>query len=43
MVDFFNFDGSLVIAQHDWWLLLVAVGLGIWVGWKTCTWQDTVA
>ena len=41
MVDFFNFDGTWIIAQHNWWLLLAALGLGAWVGWKTCVPRET--
>ena len=40
MVDFFNFDGSWIIVEHNWWLMLVALGRGVWVGWKTCIARD---
>jgi hypothetical protein len=43
MVDFFNFDGTWIIVEHNWWLMLVALGLGVWVGWKTCVARDTAS
>jgi hypothetical protein len=35
MSDILKFHDSWIIAQHNWWLLVVALGLGIWVGWST--------
>jgi hypothetical protein len=35
----FNFHDTWIIAQHNWWLVLVALGLGIWVGWTTTTFE----
>jgi hypothetical protein len=35
MNDVFNFHDSWIVAEANWLWLLVALGLGIWVGWKT--------
>ena len=31
------FHDTWIVAQHNWVMLLAALGLGIWVGWKTST------
>jgi hypothetical protein len=36
MTDFWNFHDSLSLVTHNWFWLLVALALGIVVGWKTC-------
>lgn len=35
MTDFFNFHESWFIVESNWVWMLVALGLGIWVGWRT--------
>ncbi len=35
MNDIFNFQNSWIIVEQNWWLMLLALALGIWVGWKT--------
>jgi hypothetical protein len=36
MVDFWNFNDTIFLAKENWFWLLVALGLGIVVGWITC-------
>ena len=36
MNDLFSFHGTWVIVEQNWIWMIVALGLGIWVGWKTC-------
>jgi hypothetical protein len=36
MENIFSFHDTWIIAEQNWWLLLVALALGIWVGWTTC-------
>ena len=31
----FNFHDTLIVAEANWVWLVVALGLGIWVGWKS--------
>ncbi|WP_421695375.1 hypothetical protein [Aestuariivirga sp.] len=31
----FNFTGTLYVLQFHWFWLLVSMGLGAWVGWRT--------
>ncbi|CAN5508789.1 hypothetical protein BH10PSE7_BH10PSE7_00600 [soil metagenome] len=35
MPDFWNFHDTWIVATHNWFWLLVALALGIVVGWKT--------
>jgi len=37
MVDFWNFNDTLFLAKENWFWLLVALGLGVIVGWMTCS------
>ncbi|MGE0237558.1 MAG: hypothetical protein AB7F09_20490 [Parvibaculaceae bacterium] len=37
MVDFWNFHDTVFLAKENWPWLLVALGLGIIVGWMTCS------
>jgi hypothetical protein len=37
MNEFFNFHDSWIIVEHNWWLMLAALALGVWVGWVTCS------
>ena len=39
MVDFWNFHDTVFLAQENWLWLLLALGLGIIVGWITCSRQ----
>jgi len=36
MNELFNFSGTWILVQANWVWMLVAVGLGIWVGWASC-------
>ncbi len=40
MNEFFNFNDGWYVVQHNWLWLLVALALGIWVGWRTYTRND---
>ena len=35
MTEFFNFHESWILVQHNWLWLLLALALGIWVGFST--------
>lgn len=35
MTEFFNFHDSWYVVQHNWVWILMALALGIWVGWRT--------
>lgn len=37
MIDPFNFNDTFFLVQGNWVWMLVALGLGIWVGWVSCT------
>jgi hypothetical protein len=37
MVDFWNFHDTVFLARENWVWLLVAMALGIIVGWMTCS------
>jgi len=41
MTDFWNFHDTLSLAAHNWFWLLVALALGVIVGWKTCERSDS--
>lgn len=43
MNELFNFHGGWIVAQANWVWLLVAMGLGIWVGWRTSGEKDGAA
>jgi hypothetical protein len=36
MNEFFNWNDSWIIVQHNWVWMLVAAAIGVWVGWRTC-------
>jgi len=40
MTDFWNFKDALVVAQANWMWLLLALVIGLIVGWVTCARQD---
>ena len=40
MVDFWNFHDTVFLARENWIWLLAALGLGIIVGWITCSGRD---
>lgn len=40
MTEFFNFHDGWYVVQHNWLWMLVALCLGIWVGWRTNTRDD---
>jgi hypothetical protein len=35
MLDLWNFHDSWYLAQHNWFWLLVSLGIGVIVGWMT--------
>ena len=35
----FNFHDTLSVVLGNWWLMLLSLALGIWVGWEKCSWQ----
>jgi len=36
MTDFWNFKDAMIVAQDNWMWLLLALVVGIIVGWVTC-------
>ena len=36
MTDFWNFKDAMIVAQSNWMWLLLALVIGIIVGWVTC-------
>lgn len=40
MVDFWNFKDALVVAQSSWMWLVLALVIGLIVGWITCVRHD---
>lgn len=38
MNELFNFHDTFVVARGNWWLILLALALGIWVGWVKSVW-----
>lgn len=41
MVDFWNFNGSWILVEHNWVWVLVALAFGAWCGWTTSA-RDSV-
>ena len=41
MQEFWNFHDSAFVVTHHWFWMLVALGLGIWVGWYTSSDKQT--
>jgi hypothetical protein len=37
MNEFFNFGGTWIVVQENWVWMLASLGLGIWVGWASCS------
>jgi hypothetical protein len=37
MSEFWNFKDVLIVATHNWLWLSLALGLGVVVGWLSCT------
>jgi len=37
MNELFNFHDTFFLVQGNWLWMLVAAGLGIWVGWVSCS------
>ena len=35
MTEFFNFHDSFFVLSGNWFWVLLALGLGVWVGWST--------
>ncbi|MFO1130819.1 MAG: hypothetical protein U1E16_02200 [Hyphomicrobiales bacterium] len=35
LADALNFTGTTVLLRFHWFWMLVALGLGAWVGWRT--------
>lgn len=40
MTEFFNFHDGWFVVQQNWVWMLVALALGIWVGWRTSAADD---
>lgn len=40
MTDFWNFKDALIVAQSNWLWLLIALAIGLIVGWITCERHD---
>lgn len=40
MVDFWNFNDTMFLARENWVWLLVALGLGLLVGWFSCSIEE---
>lgn len=40
MDQLFNFNDTLIIAQHNWWLVLLSAALGVWLGWSSTTYEE---
>jgi hypothetical protein len=36
MNEFFNWNDTWLVFQHNWVWMLIAAAIGIWVGWTTC-------
>jgi hypothetical protein len=36
MFEFLNWKDTSILWHYDWFWLLLALGLGIWVGYTTC-------
>ncbi len=36
MKEFWNFNDAMIVAEHNWLWLLVALVIGLLVGWFTC-------
>ena len=43
MNQLFNFHDTLIVAQHNWWLVMLALALGIWLGWSMTTYETPEA
>lgn len=39
MNQLFDFNDTFIVAQHNWWLVLLALALGIWLGWSKTTYE----
>lgn len=40
MVDFWNFNDTMFLARENWLWLLVALALGLVVGWISCSREE---
>jgi hypothetical protein len=36
MNEFFNWNDTLIVFQHNWFWMLVAAAIGVWIGIVTC-------
>ncbi len=36
MNEFFNWNDTWIVAQHNWFWMLVAAVIGVWIGWRSC-------
>ncbi len=36
MNEFFNWNDTWLVVQHNIWWMLLAAAIGAWVGWRTC-------
>ena len=37
MNELFNFNDTWIVVEQNWWLVLLSMALGVWVGWVTCS------
>ena len=37
MNELFNFNDTWIVVEQNWWLVLLSLALGVWVGWVTCS------
>jgi hypothetical protein len=43
MNELFNFHDTWIVVEQNWWLVLLSLALGIWVGWTTCVRKNDAA
>lgn len=42
MTEFWNFHDTSIVAMHNWFWMLVSLGLGVVVGWMTTTPENAI-
>ena len=43
MNELFNFNDTWIVVEQNWWLVLLSLGLGVWVGWVTSSRENNQA
>ena len=41
--ELFNFNDTWIVVEQNWWLVLLSLALGVWVGWVTCSRENNQA